>query len=81
MRIYKLKYNTTEEGIADLLDKGVVGVSWTPPTNAVVDLGDGCFDIMSEIEDLVFESEIFPETPNHEFSGHQETDPEDIIES
>ena len=80
-RIYKLKYESKEVGITDLIEKGILtnDSCFSLPVHAVVDLTDGKFDLM--IEDIVLEDEslkkwdfgtnlIEPQTPDHTFAGY-----------
>ena len=83
MKISKLNYTDKETAIADLLAKGVYieteeGLSYGKGIHAIVELGnvitepvyaDGyAYDVMSE-QEIVFESEVFPNSPVHNFAG------------
>jgi len=83
MEIYKLNYKDKETAIADLLAKGVYvevkdlndepQLTYGKGIQAVVEIGkivleNGTYDVMSDIE-IVFESEIFPNNPRHNFAG------------
>jgi hypothetical protein len=85
MKVYKLKYDSQESGIADLIAKGIINedLEYQTGTIAVVYIGlivksyqdeapiyrDGYhIDIMIE-EEMEFENEVFPVTPNHLFAG------------
>ena len=63
MNIYKLKYESQEIGISDLLAKGILlpGLDFCLPVHAVVDLGGGKFDLM--IDDII-EVEATEGTPS-----------------
>ncbi len=71
MNIYKLKYLTREEGVRDLISKGVIidDITYSSTTQAVVDLGDGLFDIMTSEEYDFGLKGIHPNSPDHIFSG------------
>ncbi len=71
LRVYKLKYSTREEGIRDLFSKGVMidEETYSSTTQAVVDLGNGLFDIMVDCEYNFGINQIEPTTPDHIFAG------------
>lgn len=50
MNIHKLKYENRELAISDLISKGIIyeDLLFEYPTHAVVELGEGLFDIMVE---------------------------------
>jgi len=65
MNVIKLKYESREIGIADLLEKGIIidEETWeTPPIHSIVDLGNCKFDLM--IQDIVLEEATFDEDGN-----------------
>lgn len=72
VRIIKLRYNSNSEGISDLIAKGVIDEDqkMINGTQAYVPLDWGCFDLMTT-DDIEFESEVNPITPNHNFAGHE----------
>ena len=80
LRIYKLVFPTQEEGWLDLTSKGIVddNHNYNQGTHAVVDLGEGMFDVMIESEEPIDfgENEILPRTPNHNFGGWEIPEPE-----
>lgn len=80
IRIYKLKYESVELGWADLVEREVVDESknYNQSTHAVVDLGEGMFDVMIESEEPIDfgENEVIPKSPDHSFSGWEIPEPE-----
>lgn len=83
VRIIKLRYNSNSEGISDLIAKGVINENqeMINGTQAYVPLDWGCFDLMTT-DEIEFEFEVNPVTPNHNFAGHEpitELEPETIL--
>ena len=82
MRIFKLKYESKEQAAIDLLEKGItynIEMDFGQPTQALVDLEDGRYDLM--IDDTMLEVdfgvyEVFPANPIHTFEGWGETQEE-----
>jgi len=74
IKIYKLKYPSQEEGITDLLTRGILLTEDTfeYPVHAVVSLGDGLFDVMTELTGNFDMIQIFPRSPDHTFAGWNE---------
>ena len=64
MNIYKLKYESQELAVSDLIEKGILteDLKFSLPVHAVVPLVDGEFDLM--IEDIVLENATFDEDGN-----------------
>jgi hypothetical protein len=76
MKVYKLKYSSQEEGVSDLIERGIINeeLEFQEGTIAVVYVGyneEGSsygIDIMLQ-EEMEFDNEVFPETPSHMFAG------------
>lgn len=73
MNIYKLTYPNRDTAISDLISKRIIDeyYFYVNGTHAVVELpNENTFDIdiMTETE-YVFENEIHPNTPDHNFLG------------
>ena len=73
MNIYKLKFESQELAVSDLIEKGILtkDLNFSLPVHAVVDLTDGKFDLMIEDVEYDFSTNLIePQTPDHTFAGY-----------
>ena len=75
-RIYKLKFNTREEAINELINKGIIIEDLDKfglPIHSIIIVKEDekffCIDIMSEKEYDFSNNEVFPNEILHSFSG------------
>lgn len=82
--VYKLVYPDKETALNDLISKGIIDEErlYINGTHSVVYYQDEFtinVDVMTE-KVFIFENEVFPVSPDHQFSGWEKQEDNNIIE-
>lgn len=82
--IYKLVYPDKQIALNDLISKGIIDEdgNYINGTHSIVWYQDEFtinVDVMTERE-YIFDNEVFPVSPDHEFAGWKKTEYNNIIE-